>query len=236
MAGRRPMNQPTAGPTAAEHSTPTISSALAAPELKPAPSTRYGRPHSTPNAVAVDIEAKCTQKPSRVAGSAHDATHPPGHGAQAVPDLGRVAQPAAARRPGRPAAPTPRPRRPATARRRPAKLVVQPSRSSACDERQGGEHVADHPDQRGERDQGRVTARAEPRRDEAQHADEGHRVAAAEQRAGDQRRRVGRREREQQLAEAHQHRRRRRAAGAGRTDRPARRSGSASPRRRRSAA
>ena len=234
-AGRRPMNQPNAGPTAAEHSTPTISTVLAAPELNPAPSTRYGRPHSTPNAVAVDMTRSAPRTPSGWPGSDHDAAtrsvtvRSPRRTSAAL----RSRRGAAARSSSSAHTATA-----ATSESAPAmaKLAVQPSRSQRLRQRQGGEHVADHPDQRRERDQRRVAARAEPGGDEAQHADEGHRVAAAEQRPGSERRRVRRRDREQQLAQAHQQSRPPRAAGAGRTGRPARRSGSASPRRRRSAA
>ena len=71
-------------------------------------------------------------------------------------------------------------------------------------EREGGEQVAHRPDGAGQRDQHRIAPGAEPRGDIPKHADEGHRVAAAEQHAREQGDRVGRSEREGQLAQRHQ--------------------------------
>ncbi len=219
----------------AEHSTPVISTAPAARELNPAPSTRYGKPHSTPNAVAVDIDAKCTQKPSRVPGSAHDATTRPVTVRRPGRTSVRVAQPT---RHGGPVVEQ-RPHRDGGDERQRAgdrKARRPPEPVERLRQRQRREHVADHPDQRGERNQRRVAPRAEPRRDEAQHADEGHRVAAAEQRARSESATGTTARLRTAVGRGPSAARPPRAAGAGRSGRRARRSGSASRRRRRSGA
>jgi len=74
-------------------------------------------------------------------------------------------------------------------------------------EGQRGQYVADGADHRGDGDQRGIAARAEPAGDEAQHADERHGVAAAQQCTGGECSRIRGREGEDQLAEAHQHRR-----------------------------
>src|SRR3954454_2158361 len=68
--GRLPMSQPRTGLAIAAPMTPHMSTAPAPDVVKPALVVRYGPPHSTPNAVVVDMQAKCTQKPRRVPGRA----------------------------------------------------------------------------------------------------------------------------------------------------------------------
>ena len=182
-------------------STNRVSRALAVLRSSASPETRNGNPHSSANTVPENCVVKWVHSPSRVPGCRQAL-------ARSAPTCASVG---AAWRRGAPAGESRTTssdedrRRARWPRRRDRNAVVQPRRVQQGDQRDGAEDLAGLPDQAGELGHHGHAPRREPGGHQAQHADERHRVAGADQHAPGHGQRHGVGQGEHDLAGRHQH-------------------------------